>query len=356
MAKPMTSAERFRCVFNHKEPDRLPIYDSPWNSTWQRWRREGYPEGADPADFFGWDRVASIRIDNSPRYPVGVVEETDEYTIHTTAWGTTQKNWKSKGGVPEFEAFTITDPDSWRQAKKRMTPDPSRIDWDRLKVEYPKWREQGAWITVGGWFGYDVFASWIVGYERVLMAMVEEPEWCQDMFRTALELDIAMMEMLLERGYTFDSFDWPDDLGYRNGLLFSLKTYREVSKPVHKQAIDWCHAHGIKAHMHSCGNIMALADDLVELGLDCLNPLEIKAGMDPLALKATHGDKLVLQGGIDVRNWNDPAKAEAELREKLPVLMKNGGYIFHSDHSIPETISLKEYQYVLELAKKLGTY
>jgi uroporphyrinogen decarboxylase len=108
--------------------------------------------------------------------------------------------------------------------------------------------------------------------------------------------------------------------------------------------------------MHSCGNIMALADDLVEIGLDGLNPLEIKAGMDPLALKAKYGEKLVLEGGIDVRNWNAPGRAEAELREKLPALKKNGGYIFHSDHSIPETVSLKEYQYVLELAKKLGTY
>jgi uroporphyrinogen decarboxylase len=356
MKMSMTSAERFRRVFGHQQPDRVPILDSPWESTWERWRKEGYPEGADPADFFGWDRVAGIKIDNSPRYPVRVVEETAEYKIQTTAWGTTLKTWKSKGGVPEFEHFTITDPDSWRQAKKRMTPDPARIDWDKLKADYPKWKQQGAWIVAGGWFGYDVFASWIVGYERVLMAMIEDPEWCQDMFRTALELDIAMMEMLLARGYAFDCFTWPDDLGYRNGLLFSLDTYRRVSKPVHKQAIDWCHAHGIKAHMHSCGNIMALTDDLVEIGLDGLNPLEVKAGMDAIALKHKYGDKLVLEGGIDVRTWNDPAKAEQELRQKLPILMKSGGYIFHSDHSIPETISLREYQYVLEVAKRLGTY
>ncbi len=352
----MTSAERFRRIFDHQQPDRVPIFDDPWNSTWQRWREEGYPEGADPADYFGWDRVAGIGIDNSPRYPVQVIEETDEYRIATTAWGTTLKTWKSKGGVPEFEAFTITDPDSWRQAKQRMTPDPGRIDWDRLEKNYETWKRQGAWIQVGGWFGYDVFASWIVGYERVLMAMIEDPEWCRDMFQTAMELDLAMMQMLLDRGYEFDCLHWPDDLGYRNGLLFSLDTYRQVSKPVHKQAIDWCHARGIKAHMHSCGNVMALADDLVEIGLDALNPLEIKAGMDPLALKARHGGKLVLQGGIDVRNWNDPAKAEAELREKLPVLMQAGGYIFHSDHSIPETISLKEYQHVLGLAKEMGAY
>lgn len=352
----MTSAERFACVFAHKEPDRVPILDDPWGTTWERWRKEGYPQGADPADFFGWDRVAGIHIDNSPRYPVKVLEENDQQKICTTAWGTTLKTLKNKGGVPEFEAFTITDPDSWKEAKKRMTPDPSRIDWEKLKTNYPKWKQQGAWIKANGWFGYDVFASWIVGYERVLMAMIEEPEWCQDMFRTALDLDLAMMDMLWEKGYTFDSFDWPDDLGYRNGLLFSLNTYREVSKPIHKKAIDWCHAHGVKAHMHSCGNITALVDDLTGLGLDGLNPLEIKAGMDPLALKAKHGDKLVFQGGIDVRNWNNPEKAEAELREKLPILKKSGGYIFHSDHSVPDVVSLKEYQHVLSLAKTMGRY
>ncbi len=108
--------------------------------------------------------------------------------------------------------------------------------------------------------------------------------------------------------------------------------------------------------MHSCGNITELIDDLVGIGLDALNPLEIKAGMDSIALKAKYGDRLVFQGGIDVRNWNDPAKAEAELREKLPILKRNGGYIFHSDHSIPETVSLKDYQFVLALAMELGRY
>jgi uroporphyrinogen decarboxylase len=147
-----------------------------------------------------------------------------------------------------------------------MTPDPTRIDWDRLKTNYPTWKKQGAWIVADGWFGYDVFASWIVGYERVLMAMIEDPEWCQDMFRTALELDIAMMEMVLERGYAFDCFTWPDDLGYRNGLLFSLETYRQVSKPVHKQAIDCATPTALRPTCTRAATLRSI-DDLVEIGL-----------------------------------------------------------------------------------------
>jgi len=356
MSREMTSCERFRCIYDHREPDRVPITDIPWRSTVERWRREGLPPDADLAEFFGWDRIATISIDNSPRYPERVLEETEEYLVTTNRWGTTLKDWKHSGSVPEFIHHTITDPDSWRKAKARMQPDASRIDWDRLKSKYPAWRQRGYWIEVGGWFGYDPFAAWIVGVERMLVALLEQPEWCIDMFRTALELDIAMMEMLLERGYEFHAFVFPDDLGYRNGLLFSPQTYREVLKPVHRRAIEWCHARGIKVMMHSCGNITALLDDLVEIGLDGLNPFEVKAGMDILDAKRRYGDRLVLQGGIDVRTWTDPQAAEAEIAAKLPILKAGGGYVFHSDHSIPESVSLQDYQRVLELVRRYGRY
>jgi len=354
--KTMTSAERFSRVFEHREPDRVPIIDTPWPSTLERWRREGLPENVEPGEFFGWDRIGQIRVDNSPRYPQRVIEETEEYRIYTNAWGATLKVWKHAGSVPEFLEHTIVDPDSWRKAKQRMQPSPDRIDWQRLEREYPLWRERGWWIEVGGWFGFDPIGAWAVGLERMLIAMVEQPEWCQEMFTTALELQIALMEMLLEKGYEFHCYSFPDDLGYRGGLLFSPKTYREVLKPVHRRAVEWCHQHGIKVMMHSCGNITALLDDLIEVGIDGLNPFEVKAGMDVIAAKRKYGDRLVLQGGIDVRTWSDPDAVEAEIAAKLPILKENGGYIFHSDHSIPDSVSLQDYLHVLELARRYGSY
>jgi len=354
--KEMTSHERFKRVFEHGRPDRVPIIDSPWAATIERWQREGMPKDANFVDYFGLDHVAGIGADNSPRYPVTVIEETDEYAITTTSWGQTVKNWKHAASTPGVLACTVTDPDTWRDAKARMTPTRDRVDWDHLAAEYPTWREKGRWITGGLWFGFDVAHARLVGTERMLMAMVEEPEWVVDMFNHYLDVNLALLEMVWEAGYTFDAVQWPDDMGYKHKQFFSVSMYRELLKPVHKRAIDWAHAKGIYAEMHSCGDINPLVPELVEIGLDALNPMEVKAGMDPAALKKTYGDRLVLHGGINAMLWDDLPASEAEMRRLVPVLKEGGGYIFSSDHSVPSSVSLAGFRRIVELAKELGAY
>jgi len=334
----------------------VPITDSPWATTVARWRREGMPEDVSPAEYFGWDTIVSIGVDNSPRYPVRVIEETDEYVISTTAWGATLKNWKHASSTPDFIDFTIVDRESWADAKARMQPTPDRVDWEHLEKNYQAWADAGAWIEAGGWFGYDVFASWHVGTERMLMAMIEDPDWCRDMFEHALDVNLKLLEMVWDKGYHFHCLHFPDDLGYRNGLLFSPATYREVLKPVHKRAIDWAHNRGIVTMMHSCGNIMEIIPELIDAGLDGLNPIETKAGMDLAAVKDAYGDKLVLQGGIDVRKMSKPDEIEDEIRAKVTRAKQGGGYVFHSDHSVPDSVSLQNFKRVMELARKYGTF
>jgi uroporphyrinogen decarboxylase len=96
--------------------------------------------------------------------------------------------------------------------------------------------------------------------------------------------------------------------------------------------------------------------ELVEIGLDALNPLEVKAGMDPIALKQKFGDKLVFHGGINAVLWDKPELITAEMRRTVPVLKQNGGYIFSSDHSVPPTVSLEDFRHITGLAKTLGAY
>jgi len=343
-------------MFQHREADRVPMMDSPWASTVARWRREGLPEDVSPATFFGFDLCGGIGVDNSPRFPAKIIEETDEYVISTTSWGATLKNWKGHASTPDFLDFTIKERDSWAMAKERMKPTPDRINWKGFEANYPKWIEQGAWIYSHGWFGYDVFASWHVGTERMLVAMLDDPDWCRDMFDTALDLNLKLLEMAWDKGYKFDCFEFPDDLGYKNGLFFSPQTFRDVLAPVHKKAYDWAHDRGAFTMMHSCGNIMKLIPDLIALGLDGLNPLETKAGMDLIEIKKLYGDKLVLQGGIDVRLMTKPDKIEDEIRTKITAAKRNGGYIYHSDHSVPEDVSLADFKRVMELVRKYGAY
>jgi uroporphyrinogen decarboxylase len=352
----MTSRERFQRMFEHREADRIPIIDTPWGATVERWRREGMPADAHYADFFGLDRVASIGADISPRYEQKVLEETDDYTITTTSWGVTLKRWKHAASTPEFLDYKITGPDTWRQAKARMTPTRDRVNWKHLEDHYPAWRRQGCWIQAGFWFGFDVTHSWTVGTERLLVAMIEDPEWVIDMWNHYLDMDLALFEMIRDAGYAFDAIKWPDDMGYKHHQFFSPAMYRDMLKPVHRRAVEWAHARGVKAHLHSCGDVNPFVPDLIDIGIDALHPLEVKAGMDPVQLKRTYGDELVLHGGINAVLWDDPEAIEAEMRRVIPTVKASGAYIFSSDHSVPSSVSLEDFRRIVSLAKALGAY
>ena len=123
-----------------------------------------------------------------------------------------------------------------------------------------------------------------MGTENLLMAMIDEPELVQDMFGTYLDRCMQLFQRIWDAGYRFDEVHWPDDMGYKGTTFFSPATYRQMVQPFHKAAVDWAHSKGIYARLHSCGNIMSLVPDIVATGMDALNPLEVKAGMDPLQL------------------------------------------------------------------------
>lgn len=352
----MTTRERFLRMFEHKEADRVPIIDDPWKGTLHRWHQEGLPANVDWTDFFEVDKIGAIDIDITPQYECKVLEETDRYKIYTTPWGVTMKSFKEMDSTPEFLDFTITTPERWEEAKKRMTVSDDRIPWDMLKREYPKWVSEGRWIRANFWFGFDVTHSWTVGTETLLIAMYEEPEWVRDMFDTYLDSCIAHFEKIWDVGYHFDTIFWPDDMGYKNNTFFSNEMYRELLKPVHKRAVEWAHNKGIYASLHSCGDIMTRVDDLVDIGIDSLNPLEVKAGMDPIKLKKDYGDKLVLHGGINAVLWDDREAIIEEIRRVVPVLKESGGYVFSSDHSIPNSVSLENFKTIVEEVKKVGKY
>lgn len=352
----MTSKERISRMFEHREADRVPITDSPWAGTLLRWEREGMPKGIDWRDYFDIDKIEHISVDISPRYENRIIEQNERYTIATSPWGVTMKNFNVPDSTPEFLEFKVTDAIAWKDAKARMTIDPARIPWDYLKESHPLWVADGRWIQGGFWFGFDVAHSWMAGTETFLIALMEDPEWVKDVFATYLKQCMDHFQLVLDAGYRFDSIFWPDDMGYKGTPFFSNEMYRDLLKPFHKQAVDWAHERGIKAHLHSCGDIMPLIPDIIETGIDALNPLEVKAGMDVGRLKREYGDRLVLHGGINAVLWDDKEKIVDEIRRFVPVLKEGGGYIFSSDHSIPSSVSLDNMTSIIKTVKEVGKY
>jgi uroporphyrinogen decarboxylase len=352
----MTTHERITRMFEHKEADRVPILVGPWGDTIERWHREGLPKGTSYVDYFDIDKRESMTINNSFRFEEKIVEETDRYTISTTEWGATLRRWKHATSVPEFLDFKIKDSQAWLEHRSKIDDSADRINWNLLKNNYDTWKGEGRWLEFRLAFGFDYTHSWIVGTETILIALLEEPEWCTDMFHHLLDNGIKLMDRVLDAGYKFDSLFWWDDMGYKNNQFFSMNIYRDLLKPVHKKAIEWAHSRGLKAHLHSCGDVNPFVPELVEMGLDCLNPLEVKAGMDPIELKKKFGDRLVLNGGINSVLLDSFDEIEPEIRRILPAVMESGGFIFSSDHSIPSSVDFETFGKIIGLVKEIGSY
>ncbi len=353
--KELTTHERVAEAYRHHEADRVPVIDVPWGTTIRRWKREGMPEDADFIDWFGLDRICKLEVDNSPRFPVKILSQDEHFTVRTNEWGATIREQRGVTSSIEFLDFSVKTREQWEAAKARMDAADDRIPWKFLKDNYPRWIEEHWWIRWRMTFGFQQ-TSLVMGLPECLVAMIEDPEFISDQMNTQLDRAIALLDKVWDAGYRFDELSWDDDLGYKLTQFFSVDMYRELVKPVHKRAVDWAHAHGAVTHMHTCGDVRPFVPEFIDLGMDAFNALEVKAGMDPVDLKRRYGSRILMRGGFDPRLWTDPDAAAANIREVLPVMKQGGGYIFSSDHSIPDNVSLEQYLAVLENVRRYGAY
>ena len=378
----MTSHERVLLALNHEEADRVPIHDSPWVATIDRWHKEGFPTDISPAEYFDFE-IIRLGADTSPQFPVKVVEETDEYIINTTPYGGLRRDHKDYSTTPEIIDYPCKSREDWEKIKERLTPDRDRVDWsgewlsasaedergaesilETGRVEWrrglpgcKKAREDGVFTCYSAMVGYDKLQLY-VATERLLIAVATEPDWVRDMYETDANLAIEMYEIMQEGGFEFDGAWLTCDLGYRNALLFSPHHFEEQLRPTFQRLFDYFKNQGMPVILHSCGCVEELVPYFIEDGLTCLQPLEVKAGMDLIELKKAFGDKLAFMGGIDVRAMAhpDPSVIENEIKTKIPIAKKGGGYIYHSDHSVPNNVSFEQYHRVMELVQEYGGY
>lgn len=352
----MKSNERFRLAIGHREPDRVPVHDSPWGSTVDRWRAEGLPSGISPADYFGYE-LASFGADTSPQLPVEVLHEDSQYLVERNSFGGIRKNYRDYSSTPMIIDYPCKNRNDWEKLKERLKASDYRVDWVSGIQAFQRERSRGRFITYGAAVGYDKIQSYVAS-EQLLRSVIRDPDWVKDMYLTDAKLAIEMCERMIRAGFEFDGAFLFCDLGYKNGLMFSPKHFEDQLHPVFKELCAFFHNKGMPVLLHSCGRVKDLIPYFIEEGIDCLQPLEVKAGMDLIELKNKYGDKISFMGGIDVRlmSMDDPRPLEKEIKEKFEAAKQGGGYIYHSDHSIPKDVSFEQYKRVMELVQKYGKY
>ncbi len=361
----MTSKERIRQLIVEKEPaDRVGLFEHYWPETIRDyWPQEGYPDkDTPPAEHFGYDIRSMWPIpDPGPlKGKDGVVEESDEWRIFKNGYGSTCKYWKNKSGTPEHIDFTIKTREDWDRVKETLRElDPTRTNLDGARQLLDEARAGERFSCFGFLFLVELMRA-IIGDLVMLPSLLLEPEWIRDVGRVYTDFFKTHFAYVLDEVGRPDGIWMYEDLGFTNGLFASPQTIRELLLPYYRELVSFfTDDYGLPVLIHTCGDIREAVPILIEAGIQCLQPMEAKAGVNVLDLADTYGNRLAYMGNIDVTvlNTNDPDKVRDEVMRKMGGMIERRlPYILHSDHSIPPDVRMKTYEQMLEIHRQHGTY
>ena len=364
--------QRVIAAIERSTPDRVPIGEFFWTQFTRRAKRELGLEDFNPYAY--WDLDLIVVTPNMDPHLTGlqILEKTPERVVVKTGFGATIERRRTcpMPNYMDFETRTYQQMEALRFDDPR---DPCRYTralddqingvGDDLNLGLPSFVER----VQGCAKDFCVFGSvcephemiWrIMGTENVLIKLAEDPLRMGRFIERLGDFLVGIVEGQIQagQGVLKGLYIW-GDIAYDRGMFFSPQLWREVYKPQLARICEAAHRAGLRTVYHGCGNAEPVFEDLIQAGVDCLNPIEAKAGLDVVDLKRRFGKRWSFNGNLDVRvlATNDPARVRAEVLRKLNAA-KAGGYILQSDHSVPGDVSAETYGTVVSLARKHGVY
>jgi uroporphyrinogen decarboxylase len=222
-------------------------------------------------------------------------------------------------------------------------PDPADPDrYEGMADEARRYADEGRAVHVGSICGGLTEGLFKMrGFEDGYVDLAADPARARRVMEKILEIKVAYWERLLPQlGDAVDIVGEADDLGGQARPLFAPATYRALVKPLHRELFEALHARtGAKVFFHTCGAVRELIPDLIEIGVDILNPVQVSAaGMDTAELKRDFGRDLAFWGGgVDtqrVLGRGTPDEVRAEVRRRIADLAPGGGFVFAAVHNI----------------------
>jgi uroporphyrinogen decarboxylase len=240
-------------------------------------------------------------------------------------------------GYPLANALTVED------LKSHPWPEPDWWDFSPLPAMINRLQQDGPYhmrFRLGSFFEQ----AWALrGLETFLLDFFTDPAIPQYIMDRILEVHLENLKTVLKlAGDRLDMIYTYDDVATQNSLLISPAHWRSMIKPRHQQILEGVHQYGKAAMYHCDGALAPLIPELLEIGVDVLNPIQTDGpGMEAAGLKAQFGNRLTFHGGIDIIKTlprGSVAEVQAAARERIEVFGQNGGYIMCSSHHIqPDT-------------------
>ena len=356
----MNSKERVLIAAGHEEPDRVPL------DFW--WSHEMRAKLLLHLKLQGVDELQEyLGSDIRGVYPAYIGPRLKQYDdgSYEDFWGVVRKPFSHSGGGTYDQVVSppLAGATSLDELAAIRWPDPDWFDYEGLIEQCERYKD---YAVVVGRMGRETQTLFIQlwyfrGLENVLTDLVAWPELVHAMIDRIMGFRVEHLKRILSvvRGRA-DILQIADDYGTQNGPIMSPETWRRFFAPHLKTMADLAHEAGLKVFLHCDGAIRLLIPDLIELGVNILNPIQPGCvGMDPKALKRDFAGKLCFHGGVDTQStlpWGTADDVVAEVRERIEVLGKGGGYVLAPVHTVEPDVPVENLLAVYEAARKYGRY
>ncbi len=356
----MNSKERVMTAVQLGQPDRVPIDLLPNKWVAERLYRDlGTRTHRELLERLHVDMVDLRGVVDPPyRGPIPLSSERGD-GVRENYWGWRQKVVQTATGPEEcFVEFVLAEAASIEDLERHRWPSPDWFDFSDFAARLEPWQDFAVMAS-----GPSVFqhATFLRGIDNLLVDMAAEPEmahWLMDRF-TNFYLAYFDRMLTAARG-RIDILRAADDMGTQRGLIVSPEMFRTFVAPRLKKLADLAHSHGVKFMFHSCGAIRPLIEDLIEIGVDILDPLQAAAeGMNPQVLKDTYGTRICLHGGICTQFLlprGTPDEVRGEVRRRLGILGKGGGYILAPCHVLQTDVPTDNILAMSDAGLEAGRY
>ncbi len=381
----MKSKDRVLAAINHEEPDRVPICIGVSNATgikMQPYRAIKQLAGIAAPDhyIYDWPELGTAAVDEATMHrlhsdvrgvldlePAAVRLRNSQRPPHSPcidSWGSGQREIEDGSWFPGVHPLADADTlDALAAYPWPDMDDPTRVA--HLRAQAQRLADAGDYAIVGTpWLLFPFErAHAMQGMDKFLMHMAINPDFAQAMLRKITDLCLTLMGHFLDEcGDLLDIIKIGDDLGMQSGLLISPRMYRRMLKPLHAELISLIRQRTqAKVFFHTDGDVFDLIPDLIEIGVDILNPIQTSAGrMSNLAqLKQSYGQNIAFCGGIDTHHilpHGTPAEVRQEVRRVIDLLGPGGGYMVASVHTIMNDVPAANVLAMVDAVEEFGVY
>jgi len=355
----LTQRELFQATVNHKKEDGILFYAYFIGEAVSKIREHYHiPDDQSPQEFFDMYRPCGIKpklTDNLPKYDYSAyyedieIPEKSEIAYDGVLHIQGSTHHFSRMISPLRNASTLADLESFPWDFL----DPENYSAEHMKTEIEAVQSKGlvAFSSIGRFYEN----AWQYrGYEELLMDMLADPDMADFIFDKLFAYNMFAAKAAANAGADYVTSG--DDVANQNNMMFSLDTWRYFQKS------RWSKIYAevkrinpnIKIWYHSDGNITDILDDLVEIGVDIINPIQPEC-MDPFEVKKRYGDKITIDGAIGTQTvlpFGSPADVCKAVKEAVDILGANGGYILSPSHFVEPEVPVENIDAFVKTARQ----